>query len=173
MIRIFLVGYMGAGKTTFGKALAKRLDLTFIDTDAYIENRFHRSINDIFATAGEEKFRDIEHKLLEEVAEIEDVVISTGGGLPCFHNNMTYMNDKGLTVFLDAPVEALSERLESAKSTRPVLQNRKGDELKLFISDNLNRRRPFYEQATIHIDTSIFDINKMIDNILEMIKTNS
>jgi shikimate kinase len=157
---------MGAGKTTFGKALARRLNLAFIDTDAYIENRYHKKISELFASEGEEGFRDIEHKILLEVAEIEDVVVATGGGLPCFCDNMALMNAKGLTVFLDAPVEELAARLEAGKTIRPVLQNRKGEALRTFITESLARRRPFYEQAKIHLDAAKFDVEMMVKEVV-------
>ena len=94
MERIFLIGYMGAGKTTVGRKLAKELDLSFIDLDLYIEGRYHRSIRQLFTERGEEGFRDIERRLLHEVAAFEDVLVSTGGGTPCFFDNMAFMNDK-------------------------------------------------------------------------------
>ena len=92
MIRIILIGYMGAGKTTIGKALAKALGVTFYDLDWYIETRMHRTVKQIFDAEGEEGFRRIEHNLLHEVAEFENVVISCGGGTPCFFDNIDYMN---------------------------------------------------------------------------------
>ena len=91
MKRIFLVGYMGAGKTTIGKVLSKMVGLTFIDLDYYIEGRFRKTVSQLFAERGEEGFRTIEHNLLHEVAEFEDVLISTGGGTPCFFDNMAFM----------------------------------------------------------------------------------
>ena len=98
MKRIFLIGYMGAGKTTLGKALALRMKLSYIDTDHYIENRYHKKVSEIFATEGEERFRDLEHRILLEVSEFENIVISTGGGLPCFNDNMVVMNNLGATI---------------------------------------------------------------------------
>ena len=94
MTRILLTGYMGAGKTTLGRALATKLGLTFIDLDCYIEERFRKTISQIFAEKGEEGFRDIERRMLHEVAEFEDIIISTGGGTPCFFDNIDYMNSK-------------------------------------------------------------------------------
>lgn len=149
MIRIFLVGYMGAGKTTLGKALAQRMKLFYIDTDQFIENRYHKKVSDIFASEGEEQFRHIEYRMLREVSEIENAVISTGGGLPCFNDNMALMNCAGVTVYLEVSVEELAARLEAGKTIRPVLQNRSGEELVDFIRENLNKRRSFYEQAGI------------------------
>jgi len=151
MIRIFLIGYMGAGKTTLGKSLARRMNLRYIDTDHFIENRYHKKIGDIFAVEGEARFRDIEHRILLEISEFEDVVISTGGGLPCFNDNMTIMNERGITVYLDVPVEELAARLDVSKTVRPVLKQRSGSELTAFIKDTMHVRAPFYEQSKIRI----------------------
>jgi Shikimate kinase len=149
MKRIFLIGYMGAGKTTLGKALARRMNLSFIDTDLYIENRYHKKISEIFASEGEERFRDIERRILLEISEFEEVVVSTGGGLPCFNDNMTTMNDNGITVYLETSEEELAARLKVSKNVRPVLKNRSGSELVDFIKENLHIRRKYYEQAVI------------------------
>ena len=107
MKRVFLVGYMGAGKTTVGKELAKLAGLSFIDLDYYIEGRYHKAVSQIFAERGEEAFREIERNMLHEVAEFEDVLISTGGGAPCFFDNMEFMNASGTTVYLKVSVEEL------------------------------------------------------------------
>ena len=103
MIRIFLTGFMGAGKTTLGRAFAKDTGLSFIDLDWYIEERFHKTISELFAERGEEGFRNLERKMLMEVGMFEDVVISTGGGTPCFSDNMEFMNAHGVTVLLKLP----------------------------------------------------------------------
>jgi shikimate kinase len=142
---------MGAGKTTLGKSLARLMNLNYIDTDHFIENRYRKRVSDIFAAEGEERFREIEHRVLLEISEFEDVVISTGGGLPCFHDNMAIMNNAGVTVYLDVPVEELAERLEVSKNVRPVLKKRSGSELVDFIKDNLTARLLFYEQSQIRL----------------------
>jgi len=149
MIRIFIVGYMGAGKTTIGKTLARRLNLNYIDTDHFIENRYRKKISEIFAAEGEEHFREIEHRVLLEVSEFEDIVISTGGGLPCFNDNMTIMINKGITIYLEVSEEDLADRLAVSKNVRPVLKKRTGSELLDFIKENLSARKPYYEQAKI------------------------
>ena len=142
---------MGAGKTTLGKSLARRMNLNYIDTDHFIENRYRKRVSDIFAAEGEERFRELEHRVLLEISEFEDVVISTGGGLPCFHDNIAIMNNSGVTVYLDVPVEELAERLEVSKNVRPVLKKRSGSELVDFIKDNLTARLLFYEQSQIRL----------------------
>lgn len=99
MKRIFLMGYMGSGKTTLGRAFARAEGLEFIDLDWYIEERLHKSISELFAERGEEGFRNLERKMLHEAGEFEDVVIACGGGTPCFFDNMEYMNRQGTTIF--------------------------------------------------------------------------
>lgn len=173
MERIFLIGYMGAGKTTVGRKLAKELDLSFIDLDLYIEGRYHRSIRQLFAERGEEGFRDIERRLLHEVAAFENVLVSTGGGTPCFFDNMAFMNDAGTTIYLKVSVDELANRLEVCKQTRPVLQNRSGEELKSFVQESLDSRRPFYDQAKVIFDAEQMmteaDIQTITDNLKNLL----
>lgn len=157
MKRIFLIGYMGAGKTTVGKDLSKRLGLSFIDLDCYIEGRYLRTVSQLFAEKGEDAFREIERKMLHEVAMFEDVLISTGGGAPCFFDNMKFMNESGTTIYLQVSVEELAKRLEICKHTRPILQGHSGDSLVAFIAENLEKRNPYYTQASI-----VFDAEKML-----------
>ena len=129
MVRIFLTGYMGAGKTTLGKAFARELGLSFIDLDWYLEERFHQTISQLFAERGEDGFRRLEQKMLHEVGDFENVVISTGGGTPCFFDNMDYMNAQGQTVFLDVDEETLFRRLRVATAQRPILRGKSDAEL--------------------------------------------
>lgn len=152
MIRVFLTGYMGAGKTTLGKAFARALDVTFIDLDWYIEERFHKTIRELFAERGEAAFRELERNMLHEVGEFEDVVISTGGGTPCFFDNMAYMNGQGATVFLDVHPDVLFRRLRSATQQRPILRGKTDEELRTFIVEALAKRAPYYEQARYRFD---------------------
>ena len=147
MTRILLIGFMAAGKTTLGKALARDLGLQFVDLDHYIENRYHCTVSQLFADRGEEEFRQIERKMLHEVAEFEDVIISTGGGTPCFFDNMDYMNGQGITVFLEASVDVIYTRLTIARTQRPLVANKTADELRQYITDMLERRAPYYTQA--------------------------
>jgi len=165
--RVFLIGYMGAGKTTAGRILARRMNLNYIDTDYFIENRYHRRISEIFASEGETYFREMEQRVLLEISEYEDVIISTGGGLPCFNGNMTLMNHTGVTVYLDVPAAELATRLEKSLTLRPVLKQRAGDELVDFIKESLSTRKPFYEQAKIWIQTEKMnnDIEILVDEL--------
>lgn len=147
MTRIFLTGYMGAGKTTLGRALAAELGIPFIDLDHHIEKRYCKTIAQLFAEKGEEGFREIERRMLHEVGEFEDVIISTGGGTPCFFDNIEYMNAQGTTVYLDVPVERLFIRLSIARSKRPLIKEKNDDELLAFITEQLARRAPHYSKA--------------------------
>lgn len=147
MIRIFLIGYMGAGKTTLGKAFARELGLTFIDLDWYIEERFHKTVQRIFEERSEEGFRELERNMLHEVSDFENVVISTGGGTPCFFDNMEYMNTQGETVFLSVDPTVLFRRLRVAKQQRPLLAEKTDEELMEFIGSALEKRMPHYNKA--------------------------
>ena len=147
MKRIILIGFMGSGKTTLGRALAKALGLTFIDLDNYIELRHCKSINQIFAERGEEGFRRIEHNLLHEVCEFEDVIISAGGGTPCFFDNIDYMNAQGTTIYLQVSNERLLTRLKIAKSRRPLLKDKNDEEISNFIVEQMQRRETCYTNA--------------------------
>lgn len=147
MTRIILIGFMGSGKTTLGRALAKALGLTFIDLDNYIELRYCKSINQIFAERGEDGFRNIERTLLHEVCEFEDVIISSGGGTPCFFDNIDYMNAQGTTIYLQVPNDRLLTRLKIARNRRPLLKDKNDEEIEQFITEQIQRREPFYTKA--------------------------
>ena len=157
MKRVILIGYMGAGKTTVGKSLAKQLGLQFYDLDWYIESRMHKTIPQIFAERGEEGFRLIERNMLHEVAEFEDVVLSCGGGTPCFFDNMDYMNGQGDVVYLKAEPEVLYKHLLMGKVERPLLKNKTPEELIAFIKEQLKIREKFYTQAKHTLDVSLLD----------------
>ena len=157
MKRVILIGYMGAGKTTVGKALAKQLGLQFYDLDWYIESRMHKTVPQIFAERGEEGFRLIERNMLHEVAEFEDVVLSCGGGTPCFFDNMDYMNGQGDVVYLKAEPEVLYKHLLMGKVERPLLKNKTPEELIAFIKEQLKIREKFYTQAKHTLDVSLLD----------------
>lgn len=154
MVRIIIVGYMGSGKTTVGKALSKDLGIPFYDLDWYIESRMRKTVAQIFAERGEEGFRKIEHNMLHEVAEFEDVIISCGGGTPCFFDNMDYMNGQGETVYLQASPDVLYNHLKMGKTERPLLKNKTPEEMQVFIAEQLEKREPYYSKAkhTLNVD---------------------
>ena len=139
MIRIFLTGYMGAGKTTLGKAFARELNVPFIDLDWYIEERFHKSIRELFAERGEASFRELERSMLHEVSEFEDVI-----------------------VFLDVHPDILFNRLRVATRQRPILQGKTDEELRSFIVEALDKRAPFYSQARYRFDAGRLESRRQI-----------
>lgn len=147
MVRVFLMGFMGAGKTTLGKALAKDLGVSFIDLDQYIESRFMKSVTQIFASRGEQGFREIESRLLREVGEFDDVIVSCGGSTPLIGDNMEYMLQHGQTVYLKCNNDTLLRRLKAARSQRPLIASKNNQELALFIESETARREPGYLKA--------------------------
>ncbi|GBU06839.1 shikimate kinase I [Bacteroidales bacterium] len=149
--RIFLIGYMGSGKTTVGKLLASNLNLEFIDLDGFIEGRYRKKIAQIFEEKGESGFRLIEHNALKEVSSLENIILATGGGTPCFYNNLEIMNKSGLTIYLKFSTEELSNRLFRC-THRPLIQNKSLAELKIFIAQNIQQRTSFYEGAQEILD---------------------
>ena len=157
MRRIILIGYMGAGKTTVGKSLSKELNIPFYDLDWYIESRMRKTVAQIFAEKGEEGFRKIEHNMLHEVAEFEDVIVSCGGGTPCFFDNMDYLNQQGQGVYLKASPEVLYKHLLMGKVERPLLKGKSPEELIVFIKEQLEKREPFYTKARYTLDVSLMD----------------
>jgi shikimate kinase len=151
-MRIYLVGYMGSGKSTLGRRLARHAGLHFIDLDKYIEERNCRTVPQIFTLEGEDCFRKKERKALEEVSEFMDVVVATGGGAPCFFDNMDLMNRTGITLFLDVAPSNLARRLSVSKNVRPLIMGKSKQELVDFIAESLEKRRPLYEQSRFRID---------------------
>lgn len=166
MAKIFLIGYMGCGKTTLGKVLASRLEMDFVDLDAFIEQRYFKSIPQLFEEKGESGFREIEHTALLEVCEFENAIISTGGGVPCFFNNMEIMKRSGLTVYLKVTPKVLTEVLKKAKRNRPLIKNKSEEELFHFIEENLAKREAFYSQAELTINP-YDDFDKIVNQISE------
>jgi len=174
MRRIILIGYMGSGKTTIGKALSKETGMMFYDMDWYIENRMRKSVSQIFAEKGEEGFRKIEYNMLHEVAEFEDVIISCGGGTPCFFDNIDYLNQQGDVCYLKATPEVLYKHLLMAKVERPLLKNKTPEELVAYITEHLKEREPFYSKARYSVDVSLMDdydkIKISVQKIRELLK---
>lgn len=170
MRRIILIGYMGAGKTTVGKALAKELRMPFYDLDWYIESRMHKTVKAIFDERGEAGFRKIEHNMLHEVAEFEDIIISCGGGTPCFFDNIDYMNRQGETVYLKATPEVLYGHLKMGKTIRPLLLNKTADEVQVFIREQLTQREPYYSKAKHVLDVNLLDDYEKIKISVEQLR---
>lgn len=161
---------MGAGKTTLGKAMARELGVPFIDLDWYIEERMHKSIRELFTERGEASFRELERSMLHEAGEFENVIISTGGGTPCFYDNMEYMNKHGQTVFLDVHPDVLFRRLRIATQQRPILQGKTDEELRTFIIEALDKRAPFYTQARYRFDGGHLESHHQIAGSVQQLR---
>ncbi len=169
MTNIILIGYMGVGKTTVGKLLARRVGMQFYDLDWYVEKRLRQKVCDIFAERGEDGFRKIERTLLHEVAEFEDVVLSVGGGTPCFFDNMEYLNQRGVTIFLDAAPQVIAEHLKLSHTVRPLLRDKHGQELLDHIERQLSERLPYYTQARHRVSVSVLDTRDKTDLLVSHI----
>lgn len=167
MTRVFLIGFMGAGKTTLGRALSKELGLSFCDLDLYIEQRYRKSVSEIFALNGEQGFRDIERAMLREAGEFEDVVIACGGSTPLFFDNMDYMLAQGETIYLNATEQTLVRRLKEARAKRPLIAQKNDDELALFVHNEIKRREPGYLRAKYICKA---DLLESIDQISDTVK---
>ncbi|MDB5134148.1 MAG: shikimate kinase [Mucilaginibacter sp.] len=149
---IFLIGFMGSGKTTLGRKLANKIGYEFIDLDHKLEQQVELSIAEYFTLFGEDAFRRLESEVLKKTIYPENVIISTGGGLPCFFDNMDWMNAHGRTVYIKLAPKTLADRLESGKEERPLLQEKHGDALIGFIEQKLAERESFYLQANVIAD---------------------
>ncbi|MEI6694644.1 MAG: shikimate kinase [Bacteroidota bacterium] len=146
-MRIFLIGFMSSGKSTIGKQLSRKMNLDFIDIDEAFESRYKMTITNFFELFGEAKFRELEQKILIESCLRDDVVISTGGGTPCFYNNMQFINSQGISVYLKLHPNSIIDRLLHTKKQRPLLKNLSPDELNIYVTSQLNKREYFYQQA--------------------------
>lgn len=164
---IFILGFMGSGKTTLGRAVAEATGLQFIDLDIYIEQRYHANVRDIFATRGEAGFRDIERRMLHEVSDFQDVIVACGGGTPCFFDNMAHMNARGITVWLTASHETLLRRLKAGRRRRPLIASKTDDELRLYIKEALEQRTPHYSAAASRFSGDSLDSRPEIADSVE------
>ena len=145
--------------------------MMFYDLDWYIESRMRKTVSQIFAERGEEGFRQIEYNMLHEVAEFENVIISCGGGTPCFFDNMDYLNQQGDVVYLKATPETLYKHLLMAKVERPLLKDKSPEELIAYITDHLKERAPFYEKARHTLDVNVLDNYDKIAISVERLKS--
>ena len=174
MKKIFLIGYMGCGKSSLGRKLAKAGGMEFMDMDSIIEQREGASISDIFHYQGEEYFRDAERALIEELGTAEgDMVISTGGGAPAWQNNMELMNSLGATIYLRRTAQQIASRLSPhGRQKRPKLRGLNDEELVAFMPTNMAEREPFYSKAKYCVDCAERSDAELIDYILQIVKEN-
>jgi len=161
---------MGSGKTTIGKQLARKLAYSFVDSDNYIESKEKRTIVQIFEQDGEEHFRLLEKKYLHELGETDNCVISTGGGLPCFHDNMEFINENGLSIYLQLPPAALVNRLSNSKKDRPLIKDKTDEELLDFIKGALAIRENFYTKAKLCVPGLSLNVLELLDLVEQNVK---
>lgn len=152
---------MGCGKSTLGRRLAEHLHLQFVDMDHYIEMRNHKTVSQIFAEEGETEFRNKERKALEELSEFSNIVIATGGGAPCFFDNMELMNRTGKTIYMNINASILTDRLLKSKTERPLIMGKSRNELVAFIDENLQKRNVFYSLAKYQITEPDIELSKI------------
>jgi shikimate kinase len=163
---IFLIGFMGSGKTHWGRVLAEKLGAPFLDLDDFIEENEGKTIAEIFAESGENAFRALEKEYLRRLAALPPTVVAAGGGTPCFFDNMAWMKQLGLTIYLETSPEILFERLKNERDQRPLLQNLDEDELKNFIQNRLNERESFYRKADIVVKSES-ELHDLIEILLQ------
>lgn len=170
MKSIVLIGYMGSGKTTVGRQLALALGRTFYDLDWYIEMRYHRSVAQLFAERGEDGFRELERNMLHEAAEFEDIVLSCGGGTPCFFDNMEYIRSVSESVYLKATPEVLAQHLQMGRVERPLIKGKSPEELLEYIRTSLSQREHFYMQAKHIVDVTLLDNYDKLQTSVQLIR---
>lgn len=146
-MKIFLIGFMGCGKSTLGKKLATKLGYNLIDLDHKVEEVTGSSIADFFSSNGEEVFRKLESDTLKTISYPENCVIATGGGTPCYFDNMEWMNENGLTIYIEMPATALAKRLDNGTGKRPLLEGLTAEALIAFIEEKIAGRLSYYQKA--------------------------
>ena len=160
-MKYFLIGFMGSGKTYVGKQLAQELKIPFYDLDEYLEEKEGKRINEIFETKGETYFRQLERMCLRDFGIIGEAVIACGGGTPCYFDNLEWINEAGISIYLQTPVKILSERLLREQSKRPLIKEKSESELDNFIEEKLKERVDFYTQTSI-----IYHLHKKDDDVV-------
>lgn len=164
-MKIYLIGYMGSGKSTIGRMVADQMKLDFIDFDTYIEGLEKKTVAEIFDSNGENKFRELEHEHLKKLLNEDNCVISLGGGTPCFHNNLALIRENGTSVYLEMDVATLVNRLYQARNKRPLIRGLNKMELKYFIEANLEKRKPIYQQAHFSVSGTGRNKEEIVEEI--------
>ena len=168
MNRIFLMGYMGSGKSTVGKKLAKKLGFAFVDLDKHIETKYEKSVNQLFEEEGETTFREIEREMLVTCLEMKETVISLGGGTPCYFDNLQQIQNHGISVYLKMTAAMLVSRLKNAKSIRPLLQGMNEPEMFEFVQQQLGEREKYYLRANLIYNGSNVNVEELKQNLLNL-----
>jgi shikimate kinase len=162
-MRIFLIGFMASGKSTVGKKLAKKLNLPFVDLDDYIEEKYNTTIRLLIYDKGMDRFREIEKESLETlINKHENIVISTGGGTPCFFDNINLMNNSGVTIYLEVDIHTLVDRLMYAKQDRPLIWGKSREDLTVYAEDLLDKRQNDYQKAKHIINGKDLKIDTLV-----------
>lgn len=168
-MRFFLIGFMASGKTTIGREVARLTGYKFIDLDEQIEQSEGQSVSAIFAAQGEDAFRRMERKHLEAVCRAEgNLIVATGGGVPCFYDNMELMNRHGMTLYLKFSPQDLKLRIQlSSQESRPLVAGKSDEELLLFVTESLTRREPYYSRAAYTLEGNDLEITERIVRLVQ------
>jgi shikimate kinase len=169
MAKFFLIGFMGSGKSTIGKQLAAKLKYDFIDLDKLIEEDYQQTIPEIFADKGENEFRAMEHNTLKKLLDRNKLIISCGGGAPCYYDNMELMNRNGVTIYIKMSADTLISRLVNAKEQRPLLANKTEEELRAYVHSQLEKREDIYHRAHYVVKGKDLNVNELALFIKEQI----
>lgn len=163
MRKFFLIGFMGSGKSTFGKKLAKTMQLPFIDLDKEIEKKAKCSVSDIFKYLGEDTFRKMESETLKSFENEQGFVMATGGGTPCYFDNLHYIHTQGISIYIELDTKSIYNRLSNAKNIRPTIKGKKEEELLAFIEQTFDKRKHIYEQANFKVNGMNVDAKKVLE----------
>ena len=165
-MKIFLIGFMGCGKSHWGKQLSEKLQIPFFDLDEKVEENEGKTVTEIFAEYGEEYFRLLEKDVLHLLTEShESFIMATGGGTPCFYNTIDYLNAKGTTVWINCSVDCLFQRLKKEKEKRPLIRSISDAELKTYIIKKYSTRKIYYRKAKLIITEDDVSLDKLVNSI--------
>ena len=168
-MKIFLIGFMGCGKTHWGKELSSKLEVPFFDLDKSIEEKEEKTINEVFEEKGEEYFRLLEKEVMYLLVEShESFIMACGGGTPCFYNNIDYMNKQGTTVWINCSTACLFGRLSKDKEKRPLIKDLDEEQLQSYIMKKVGDRRIFYQQANVILTEEEITLEAIIDRVSQL-----
>lgn len=168
-MKVFLIGYMYSGKTTVGRLLARRLGVEFVDLDEEIERRYRISVPMMFSRYGEEAFRVLEHRTLMSLDQ-EDCLVATGGGTACSQENMDYMKQNGVVVYMKMGIEGILKRAARSRKVRPLLADKTEDERREFVTRQLAMRERYYMQADVTVESDTEEVNQLADMVAERVQ---